>query len=343
MGGILGGGYGSQARQASQQQGALAQQQAQMGAEQWGDIRPLIQLWVQQQMQQGGAAMEYLPGLLAYTLSRLTGAQGLTGSVPEVQPEPGPADVGGVLGLTVSPAGDVVPRAGRPERARGTHPGGGYATQFPGTQQPGLPSPARGQQQPSTPAPAPVATAPAIPQPVWPVAGAGPYGSGAEQQAWERSRTDIERAQRAGSAQLQQTLGQRFGSSGAAGSLMAGAQSELASRTNEANIAARLGIAEQQRAVEAERYAQIAALVGSLMGLNIGPAIGAGQTAMGGLASAGNLFGQQAQWAAQQQAQQNQGLAGLLAMIGGGAFGGMPTAYIPGTAGTPYFTPPFAG
>ena len=241
MGGILGGGLfgGSPGSQANQQQRAIGQQQAGMSAEQWEMIKPFLQLWLQQQMQQGGAAMEYLPGLLAYSMARLGGTQGLTASVPGLQPEPGPADVGGVLGLAVSPAGDVVPRAGRPETARATHPGGGYATQFPGTQQPAGPPTAPGQQQPTapTPAPAPPATAPAIPAPVWPVAATGPYSSQAEREAWERSRTDIERAQRAGSAQLQQTLGQRFGSSGAAGTLMAGAQSELASRTNEANIA----------------------------------------------------------------------------------------------------------
>lgn len=347
MGSLFGAGGTKAAAKANQTGAQLASQQAALAQEQWQAYKPLVDAFVQGQLANYGLAQPYMAPLLQHALARLTGAP-LMGqlAVPGISPTPGMSQVsnapsgGGETVATMSPMEQV---GAALDQALGTtdaaQSGWSPGSAFPGVGQNNQPrsigqiplAPTPGQTVTPTPA-APAAETTPTPSPAQPplAAGAvspfpqatGPFDYDLERAAWERARTDIERAGAQGLAGLQSALGSRFGGSASAGSLAAGAGAELQSKMNEALIGARLGIAQQQQAVEDQRFQQVAQMLGALSGVNVGPATAAGQTAVSGLGQASSAYTQAAQAYAQQAAQKQQALGNALFSIGSMFAGG---------------------
>ena len=333
LGGIGGAKASSSAGKASQSQTQIAQQQMAMQQQIHDILLPLFPAYAQNQLWQQGLGQQMMGQLLPYTMNRLGGQQGVAQTlVPSMQPQQGSAGVATQqaqkatqkqgLDTIPDPIGEFQADIAATLAGEGQPPHRSFAGRDPNW---------GGQQQQPSPAPAsPTTPEPAAPQdPGLPAiefgglpssgqfsGGMGPFSMGPELMAAERARTRMEMGWDQAMGDLMLSLGSQFGSPGAAGSLLGGAASELATQRATASQNAQLDIFGQQQGVEQGRYADAMGLLGGMMGLDLGPAAYAMQNVNAGMANAGNLFGQTAQFQQGQANQMFQGLAGLGQMFG---------------------------
>lgn len=362
LGSLFGGGGGGGASAA---QGRAAESQISLSQEQFDILRPLLEAFVNQQISQNQAVQPLIAPLLQAAVSRFQGAgqQATVGpirstprtNVPGADAGQAAGGIDSVLASVPSPAeqasatgragfGETTPgrqgtspNLGDPSADPNSPPGKKAARQAAKAARTGVPTdPSRQVTPPAGAEPTTPAITTPVAEPVAPFEfNLGQRDFDAERSAVERLRTDVERQGQRGLGQLQLALGQRFGGSAAAGSLAAGAGAELQSRLNEQFFQGTDQLRRENQALEAQRFNQLAQIIGAFSGVNVNPALAAGQQASSAFGSAANIFGQQALFQNQQQLQSQQAFAGLANIFGQGGFGGLPGL------GTPTANPNF--
>jgi hypothetical protein len=137
-----------------------------------------------------------------------------------------------------------------------------------------------------------------------------------ERGLWERVRTDLEQQQSLAMSGLQRQLGQRFGISGAAAPLAAGAAAELAGMMNSQAIDARTNIAQYMDARRQQDLAGLAGIIMPMMGLDSGGITYGTMNAANAMGQAAQGLTGLAQWRQQQQQNALSGWMGLGTLIG---------------------------